>query len=79
MSRIYDQLKTKYNKLGLSRTELAKELGISLPTLDRMLSKGDPLPAYKKVGRQYLFLLENVAAFFDVEQENRDMEEEENG
>lgn len=65
MREILKHLQEKYNKLGLSRTELAQELGISLATLDRMLAKGDDLPEYTKIGRQYLFLLKDIAQFFE--------------
>jgi len=65
MREILNQLQSKYDKLGLSRTELAQELGISLATLDRMLAKGESLPAYTKLGRQYLFLLTDIASFFE--------------
>jgi len=67
MREILNQLQSKYDKLGLSRTELAQELGISLATLDRMLAKGESLPAYTKLGRQYLFLLTDIASFFENE------------
>jgi transcriptional regulator with XRE-family HTH domain len=67
MSETLKQLQAKYDKLGLSRTELAHELGISIATLDRMLANKDALPRYTKVGRQYLFLLTDVAAFFEGE------------
>ena len=67
MSETLKQLQAKYDKLGLSRTELAHELGISIATLDRMLANKDALHRYTKVGRQYLFLLIDVAAFFEGE------------
>ena len=63
MKEILTQLQNKYNKLGLSRTEMAKELGVSLATFDRMLANGDDLPKYRRVGRQYLFPLKEVAIF----------------
>ena len=63
MNDILTQLQDKYNKLGLSRTEMAKELGVSLATFDRMLANGDDLPKYRRVGRQYFFPLKEVAIF----------------
>ena len=63
MKEILTQLQDKYNKLGLSRTEMAKELGISLATFDRMLANGDDLPKYRRVGRQYFFPLKEIAVF----------------
>ncbi len=65
MRETLKHLQAKYNKLGLSRTELVQELGISIATLDRMLARGDDLPRYTKVGRQYFFLLSDIAAFLD--------------
>lgn len=67
MSEILNQLKERHNKLGLSRKELAKELNLSIATLDRMLAKGEDLPAYKKIGRQYLFPLTEIAKFIEKE------------
>ena len=67
MKEILKQLQEKYNKLGLSRTELAQELGISLATLDRMLANGDTLPPFTKIGRQYLFLLTDIVRFLEKE------------
>lgn len=77
MNEILNHLKEKYNSLGLSRTELAKELNLSLATLDRMLSKGEPLPEYKKIGRQYIFPLSAIAYFFKSTQEKKHLAEEE--
>ena len=79
MSNILNQLKDKYDKLGLSRKELAKELNLSLATLDRMLANNDKLPTYKKIGRQYIFPLTGIAAFFEEQQSNRLAEEEKKG
>ena len=75
MKEILTQLQRKYNKLGLSRTEMAKELGLSIATFDRMLAKGESLPAYKKLGRQYLFLLTDIASFFECDKENINKED----
>ncbi len=75
MSKVLNQLQAKYNKLGLSRTELAEELGISIATLDRMLANGDDLPKYKKLGRQYLFLLTDIASFFEGDTQTGKKEE----
>jgi len=63
MKEILTQLQDKYNKLGLSRTEMAKELGVSLATFDRMLANGDDLPKYRRIGRQYFFPLKEIALF----------------
>ena len=77
MNEILNHLKQKYNKLGLSRTELSKELNLSLATLDRMLAKGEPLPDYKKIGRQYIFPLIAIADFFKSKEEKKHLTEEE--
>ena len=79
MREILNQLQKKYNKLGLSRTELAQELGISLATLDRMLASGDALPEYTKLGRQYLFLLTDIADFFEKKSDADTKRKEEPG
>ena len=63
MKEILTQLQSKYSKLGLSRTEMAKELGVSLATFDRMLANGDDLPKYRRIGRQYFFPLKEIALF----------------
>jgi predicted DNA-binding transcriptional regulator AlpA len=70
MSKILEQLQTKYNKLGLSRTELAQELGISIATLDRMLVKGEDLPKYKRIGNRYFFPLEGIASYLENTQDD---------
>jgi len=79
MREILKHLQEKYNKLGLSRTELAKELNLSLATLDRMLAKGDDLPTYTKIGRQYLFLLKDIAQFFEKKNDASIKKKEEPG
>ncbi len=65
MKNTLEWLQKKYNKLGLSRRELAKELGISLSTLDRMIANKEALPKYRKVGGRYFFPLEEIAKFLD--------------
>ena len=79
MSEILNHLKEKYNKLGLSRTELAKELNLSLATLDRMLAKGEDLPEHTKIGRQYFFLLTDIAQFFEKRSDSDSKGKEEPG
>lgn len=56
--------KTKY-KDAFTREETARDLGISISTLDRLIKKGDArlLPQYYKVGSQYRFLKKIVAEF----------------
>ena len=47
---IYQALLTKYNKQALNKKELAAELGYSVAAIDRKISDGRDLPAYKKTG-----------------------------
>ena len=79
MSETLKHLQDKYNKLGLSRTELAQELGISIATFDRMLAKGESLPGHTKIGRQYLFLLTDIAKFFEKDNNDDITKKEEPG
>jgi len=46
----FDYLKSKYGRTVISKKELAKEMNISLSTLDTYISKGMGLPKYKKLG-----------------------------
>jgi predicted DNA-binding transcriptional regulator AlpA len=75
MSETLNYLKERYDKLGLSRTELAKELNLSLATLDRMFAHGDDLPKYRKIGGRYFFLLSDVASYLE-DRGNRSEEKE---
>ena len=47
---IYNDLKDRYGKATLSKTEMANELGISYSTIDGYISKGYGIPNYKKLG-----------------------------
>lgn len=47
---IYQSLVSKYNKQALNKKELAQELGYSVFAIDRKISDGRDLPAYKKTG-----------------------------
>lgn len=49
-TQIYNDLKDRYGKATLSKTEMAQELGISYSTIDSYISKGMGIPAYKKLG-----------------------------
>lgn len=67
-SEIYQTLKTKYQKLALSKKELAIELGCAVSTINYYLAKGINLPNYKKLqgkgnGGKILFPLLEVAVF----------------
>ncbi len=65
MSKVLNQLQAKYNKLGLSRTETARELGLSIATFDRMLANGEDLPKYKRIGNRYFFPLDEIAIYLE--------------
>jgi predicted DNA-binding transcriptional regulator AlpA len=49
-TQIYNDLKDRYGKATLSKSEMAKELGISYSTIDGYISKGYGIPNYKKLG-----------------------------
>ena len=69
-----DHLIKKYGKLGLTRQETAKELGISLSFLDKLLREGIGLPTYRKIGRskkpRVIFPVDSVAEFMMTNQKN---------
>ncbi|MGJ0330065.1 hypothetical protein [Aliarcobacter cryaerophilus] len=69
-----DHLIKKYGKLGLTRQETAKELGISLSFLDKLLREGIGLPTYRKIGRskkpRVIFPVDSVAEFMMTNQNN---------
>ena len=62
-----DYLLNKHGKLGLSRSETAEELGISLSFLDKLLREGIGLPNYRKIGKskkpRIVFPIDAVASF----------------
>ena len=70
MSETLKHLQEKYNKLVLSRTELAQELGVSIATFDRMLVNGEGLPKYKRIGNRYFFSLEEIASYLENTQDD---------
>jgi len=47
---IYQDLKSRYKKASLSKTELAHELGVSISTLDKYKKDGIGLPNYRRLG-----------------------------
>lgn len=65
---IYQALKAKYNKLALTKQELAVELGCSVSSINYYIGKGINLPNYKKIqgggnGGKVIFPLHEVALF----------------
>ncbi len=69
MTETFQYLTTKYQKIGLSRQELAKELTVSVSTVDRLLKQGLGLPSYKRIGMgvqaRIVFPVSSVATFLD--------------
>lgn len=65
--KIYDELRNKYGRMTISKSEMSSELGISNSTLDLYISKGIGLPNYKKLGTaknaKVIFNLLDVAEF----------------
>jgi len=47
---ILKDLKEKYNKLTLTKSELAKELNVSVSSINSYISKGYGIPEYTKIG-----------------------------
>lgn len=64
---IYESLRESYGKSGLSKGELAIELGLGLSTVSKMMADGIGLPNYKKIGTaknsRVIFPLVDVAEF----------------
>jgi predicted DNA-binding transcriptional regulator AlpA len=64
---IYNSLYEKYGKVALSKQELAKELGMGLSTVSKLMHEGIGLPNYIKVGTaknaRVLFPIDEVANF----------------
>lgn len=63
-----NQLKSKYKKSTLTKSELAQELGIGLSTINYYLARGINLPNYKKLsgngnGGKVLFPIQELALF----------------
>ncbi|MDF1876100.1 hypothetical protein JHD48_10165 [Sulfurimonas sp. SAG-AH-194-I05] len=66
-NKIYEELRKKYKRMTISKSEMSRELGISNSTLDLYISKGIGLPNYKKLGTaknaKVIFNLLDVADF----------------
>lgn len=65
--KIYQELRKKYKRMTISKSEMSNELGISNSTLDSYLARGTGLPNYKKLGTaknaKVIFNLLDVAEF----------------
>jgi len=63
----YESLRETYGKSGLSKVELANELGMGLSTVSKKMSEGLGIPNYKKIGTaknaRVIFPLADVAEF----------------
>lgn len=62
----FELLYKKYNKLMITKTELANELGMSEPTLNRRLYSGELLIAYSRIGQKYTFSLKSVCEYLEA-------------
>ena len=66
-NKIYEELRKKYKRMTISKSEMSNELGISNSTLDLYISKGIGLPNYKKLGTaknaKVIFNIIDVADF----------------
>jgi predicted DNA-binding transcriptional regulator AlpA len=64
---IYEDLKSRYNRAVISKKDLAKELGVSLSTIDNYIHRGYGIPPYKKLGTannaRVVFNIVDVASF----------------
>ncbi len=47
---IYEDLRERYKKSSLSKSEMAHEMGVSYSTLDNYIARGYGIPNYKKLG-----------------------------
>jgi len=47
---IYHELKSRYQKSTLNKSELAHEIGLSVGAINNYISKGYGIPKYKKLG-----------------------------
>ena len=65
---IYQDLLNRYKKLALNKKELAKELGVSVSSINNCIAQCKGLPDYKKCGDakngRILFPIISVAKFF---------------
>lgn len=69
MGELLNLIFQKYNKLTLTRTELAKELSISLSSLDNLMQNNQLPIRYKRLGEsqkaKYAFPIQEVANFLE--------------
>jgi len=67
--KLYQYLIGKYNKMVISKKELAQELGVSKSTIDHCVTKNEGVPPFKKMGNaknaRVVFNIVDVAKFLD--------------
>lgn len=59
-----EQLQKRHQKSLLNKDETAKELNISIPTLDRLRKSGQIKS--KKIGGSIMFTLNEIASFLEA-------------
>lgn len=65
--KVYQYLTNKYNKLALTKAELAVELGISVSSINQYICQGKGLPSYLRVvngkNTRIVFPLNNIVSY----------------
>ena len=65
--KVYQYLTNKYNKLALTKAELAVELGISVSSINQYICQGKGLPSYVRVSNgkntRIIFPLNNIISY----------------
>ena len=67
--KLYQYLRDKYNRIIISKKELAQELGVCKSTIDHAIIKNEDMPPFKKLGKaknaRVVFNIVDVAKFLD--------------
>ncbi|PNV83859.1 MAG: hypothetical protein C0627_03450 [Sulfurimonas sp.] len=63
---MFELLNKKYNRLFLTKKELANELNISAATLNRQLKSDTLNIGYTVIGGQYRFSLKSLANYLEA-------------
>lgn len=65
--KVHQYLTNKYNKLALTKAELAVELGISISSINQYICQGKGLPSYLRVSNgkntRIIFPLNNIVSY----------------
>ena len=64
MATLFEQLQTRHNKTLLNKDETAKELNISVATLDRLRKSGQLKS--KKIGGGIFFTINEIVSFLEA-------------